>query len=58
MPSPRTEPEYWQARAEEARAQADEMHSDEARQSMLEIAALYERVATLISAGRTKAGEP
>jgi len=37
--------EYWQERAEEARARADEMRDSEARTMMLSIAQMYELMA-------------
>jgi hypothetical protein len=41
MPSATHEPEYWLNRAEEARAQARDMVTPEARREMLLIAAAY-----------------
>jgi len=35
----------WRERAEEARARAEEMHDSQARMTMLNIAAMYERMA-------------
>src|SRR5690349_12129479 len=49
-------PDYWRARAEEARAHASEMHTEEARRAMLEIAALYERIATTLIGSRSGIG--
>jgi hypothetical protein len=37
--------EYWQERAEEARARADEMRDQEARAMMLSIAHMYDLMA-------------
>ena len=45
MPSATHEPEYWLNRAEEARAQAKDMITPEARREMLLIAAGYQRLA-------------
>jgi hypothetical protein len=39
--------EYWRSRASEARAQAEQMFSPEARRQLLEIAAAYEKLAKL-----------
>jgi hypothetical protein len=39
--------EHWRERAREARDQAEQMSSPEARQQLLEIAAAYERLAKL-----------
>ena len=36
---------YWRARAEETRAKAGEMRSGEADSAMLDIAAMYDRMA-------------
>ncbi|SEP42850.1 hypothetical protein SAMN02990966_06113 [Rhodospirillales bacterium URHD0017] len=36
---------YWRARAEETRAKAGEMRSGEAEAAMLDIAAMYDRMA-------------
>jgi hypothetical protein len=36
---------YWRARAEETRAKAGEMRSGEAESAMLDIAAMYDRMA-------------
>ena len=38
--------EYWRARAEEVRAQAEEMRSGDAQSALLDIAAMYDRMAT------------
>lgn len=40
-------PEYWHAKAEEARAVADLMQSEEARAHMLSVAKTYGRLAEL-----------
>jgi hypothetical protein len=45
MPSATHAPEYWLDRAEEARAQAKDMATPEARREMLLIAAAYQRLA-------------
>jgi hypothetical protein len=45
MPSATHEPEYWLNRAEEARAQARDMVTPEARREMLLIAAAYQCLA-------------
>jgi hypothetical protein len=37
--------QYWHDRAEEARARAEEMHDREAKGTMQNIAALYDRMA-------------
>ena len=37
--------EYWQKRAEEAKAEADKMHDAECKEIMLDIAKAYERIA-------------
>ena len=37
--------QYWRERAEEARARAGEMRSADAESAMLDIAAMYERMA-------------
>jgi len=36
---------YWHERAEEARTRAEEMHDSQAKLTMLNIAAMYERMA-------------
>ena len=36
---------YWHERAEEARSKAEEMRSGDAQSAMLDIAAMYERMA-------------
>lgn len=41
----RNSPEYWQSRAEEARAVAEQMHNAECRKTMREIAVGYELMA-------------
>jgi hypothetical protein len=43
-PSPGT-PEYWRARAEEARAQADQMRQPDAKQALEKIAVIYDQLA-------------
>lgn len=40
-------PEYWRAKAEEARAVADSMQSEQARTHMLSVAEIYDRLAQL-----------
>ena len=37
---------YWRARAEETRAKAGEMRSGDAQSALLDIAAMYDRMAT------------
>ena len=44
-PSYLTNPEYWRARADEARAQADQMRDHDAKQALLNIAGIYEQLA-------------
>jgi len=44
MPS-RLGAEYWRQRAKEARAQAGQMHTPEAKRTMLEIAENYDQMA-------------
>jgi hypothetical protein len=44
--------EYWQKRAEEAKAEADKMHDAECKQIMLDIAKAYERIADVARQGR------
>lgn len=39
------DPEYWRSRAEEARAQADQMHDESTRQTLLGIADNYDQLA-------------
>jgi hypothetical protein len=39
------DPEHWRQRAEEARALADQMNDEASRQTMLRIAADYDRLA-------------
>jgi hypothetical protein len=48
--SPVNDPAYWQQRAEEARALADQIDDPIARNTMLEIAAGYEQMAALAAA--------
>jgi hypothetical protein len=38
-------PDFWRARADEARAQADQMRDQDAKQALLGIANVYERLA-------------
>jgi hypothetical protein len=45
MPSATHTPEYWLARAEEARSHARQMTTDEARRQLLIIAVAYQRLA-------------
>jgi hypothetical protein len=45
------DPAYWRAKAEEARATADYLTNDRARQHMLNCAASYERIAHLAERG-------
>ena len=37
---------YWRARAEETRAKAEEMRGGDAQSALLDIAAMYDRMAT------------
>lgn len=39
--------DHWRKRADEARVLATQMHSDESRRMMLEIAANYDKMATM-----------
>lgn len=41
----RFDPKYWRERAEEARAQAEEMHDPKAKRTLLGIAESYEKLA-------------
>ncbi len=41
------DPEHWRDRAREARSQAGQMTDPEAKRQLLEIAAIYEKLATL-----------
>jgi hypothetical protein len=43
-------PEYWRNRAEEARAQAEEMRDADAKQALRKIAEIYEQLAVQASA--------
>jgi len=45
MPARFGTPAYWQERAEEARAIAEDMHDAEARRAMLLVAENYEKIA-------------
>ena len=45
MPSPLGDPEYWRSRAEEARAQADQMRDPDAKRTLLNIAKNYDQLA-------------
>jgi hypothetical protein len=45
MPTKFGTPAYWQERAEEARAIAEDMHDAQARRAMLVVAANYEKIA-------------
>jgi hypothetical protein len=38
-------PDYWRARADQARAQAEQMRDQDAKQALLGIANVYERLA-------------
>ena len=38
-------PAFWRARADEARAQADQMRDQDAKQALLGVANVYERLA-------------
>jgi Pectate lyase, N terminus len=44
--------EYWQKRAEEAKAEADKMHDAECKEIMLDIAKAYERISDFARQGR------
>jgi hypothetical protein len=44
--------EYWQNRADEAKAEADKMHDAECKEIMLDIAKAYERIADFARQGR------
>lgn len=46
MPNPR-DPQYWRARAEQARAMAEGFKTAAAREQMMEIVAGYERLAKM-----------
>jgi hypothetical protein len=39
------DPKRWRERAEEARMQAEQMHTDDAKRSLLQVAATYDRMA-------------
>jgi hypothetical protein len=41
------DPSHWRQRAQEARAEADKMSDAELKQTMLEIAAAYDRLAEI-----------
>ena len=45
MPTKYGTPEHWRDRATEARAQAEQMSDDAARQGMLSVAESYEKLA-------------
>jgi hypothetical protein len=47
MPSTLRDAEYWRMRAKEARAQAEQMSSTDAKRQLLAIARAYERLAEL-----------
>lgn len=49
-------PAHWRQRADECRKVAEQL-DDTARKMMLEIADLYERLATLSTHGKLKAGD-
>ena len=38
-------PKYWRDRADEARATAEQMRNPDAKEAMLQVAAIYERMA-------------
>jgi hypothetical protein len=44
--------EYWQKRADDAKAEADKMHDPECKEIMLDIAKAYERIADFARQGR------
>ena len=48
------DPDHWRARAEEARALADQMTSDDTKETMLRIAKDYDRLAELAERRREK----
>ena len=47
MPNTNYDAEHWRKRAEEARAQAEQMPTSGAKRQLLEIAASYEKLAKL-----------
>jgi hypothetical protein len=47
------DPSHWRQRAQEARAEADRLSDLEMKQTMLEIAAAYERLAEIADRGTT-----
>jgi len=56
MPESRiNNPEHWRARAEQARAQAEQMADPQAKEAMLRIAKDYEKLAHRAAA---RSGEP
>jgi hypothetical protein len=57
LSSPVNDPAYWQQRAEETRALADQLEDPAARQTLVEIALSYEQLAA-IAATRLLASEP
>jgi hypothetical protein len=48
MPSTIEDANYWRGRAAETRAQAEQMPDAEAKRQLLQIAAIYERLASLV----------
>jgi pyruvate-formate lyase len=50
--------EYWQERAEEARARADEMSDEKARATMLNIAYLYDLMAERAAKNEATESQP
>jgi hypothetical protein len=57
MPHSLPSAEYWHAKAEEARAQGDNMRSEDARKAMFSIADSYEAMAAR-AAKREARGKP
>jgi hypothetical protein len=45
---------YWHERAEEVRSKAEEMHSGDAQSAMLDIAAMYDRMAKRVAEREAK----
>lgn len=51
-------PEFWRAKAEEARAMANYLTNEQARQHMLNCAASYDRLARMAERGTIIHAEP